>query len=275
MPRMSRETHIAHWLRMLAEGEARLGKSAHKLLKAQGAGAANAYKSERSIPAVTEVIQNGLGNWRKVLMAHYAVTIDHLSQYTRTQLIGSKSAKQNFATRIQDFISKQGLAQSKLITETTIDRAKEIINQGQANGDGEDAIGDALEEGIGGAVSDSRARTIARTETHNAATYAMQETAEELSDQNGFQMTREWVAVEDERTREAHSEADGQEVGMDEPFDVDGESLDRPGDPDGSAENVINCRCTVIYHITDNAGNETTTDEESGDEVGAGGFLGE
>jgi hypothetical protein len=30
-------------------------------------------------------------------------------------------------------------------------------------------------------------------------------------------------------------------------FEVDGESLDRPGDPSGSAGNIINCRCGIIY----------------------------
>jgi len=38
---------------------------------------------------------------------------------------------------------------------------------------------------------------------------------------------------------------------MDQPFIVDGESLDYPGDPSGSAANVINCRCGVSYLVVD------------------------
>jgi hypothetical protein len=38
---------------------------------------------------------------------------------------------------------------------------------------------------------------------------------------------------------------------MDEPFEVDGELLDYPGDPTGSAANVINCRCAVGYIVID------------------------
>ncbi len=195
-------------------------------------------------------------------MAHYAVTINHLVGYTRQNITGEKSRK-NFTSRINDFIAEQGLIKSKYITETTIERARKIINDAKANGDGEQQIADALEAGIGGAVSDFRARTIARTEIHNAATYAMQETAEEISDQTGITITREWVAVEDERTRESHAVADGQIVGIDEPFEVDGEELDRPGADNGSPENVINCRCTVIYNTTDSSGN--VTDTEQGD----------
>ena len=58
-------------------------------------------------------------------------------------------------------------------------------------------------------------------------------------------MVKEWVSVDDNRTREAHHHADGQVVPLDEPFIVDGEELMYPGDINGSASNVINCRCTM------------------------------
>lgn len=59
--------------------------------------------------------------------------------------------------------------------------------------------------------------------------------------------TKTWLATPDDRTRETHVEADGQTVPMDGQFDVGGELLDYPGDPAGSDEEVINCRCTVLY----------------------------
>lgn len=58
---------------------------------------------------------------------------------------------------------------------------------------------------------------------------------------------KRWLATEDERTREAHAEADGQIVPLAQPFDVGGEHLLYPGDPNGSSDEVINCRCTVTY----------------------------
>jgi uncharacterized protein with gpF-like domain len=57
---------------------------------------------------------------------------------------------------------------------------------------------------------------------------------------------KEWLSVQDDRVRDAHAEADSQVVGIDEPFIVDGEELDYPGDPNGSAENVINERCSMV-----------------------------
>src|SRR5687767_11716068 len=103
MPRMQREKHVAIWLRMLAVGEISLGRSSYKLLKAQGTRAANAYKASPSIPAVIEAIKEGETSWRKVLIAHYALTISDFVDYTKVVLTGKKS-KQNFATRIQNFI---------------------------------------------------------------------------------------------------------------------------------------------------------------------------
>lgn len=60
-------------------------------------------------------------------------------------------------------------------------------------------------------------------------------------------LTKTWVAVLDSATRPEHVEADGQEVPVDEPFEVGGEDLMYPGDDSGSPENVINCRCTAVY----------------------------
>jgi hypothetical protein len=38
-------------------------------------------------------------------------------------------------------------------------------------------------------------------------------------------------------------------VPIDEPFIVSGEELMYPGDPSGSAGNVINCRCAIGYVV--------------------------
>jgi PBSX family phage portal protein len=91
-----------------------------------------------------------------------------------------------------------------------------------------------------------RAETIARTETGIAVSTVQHETYVE----NGVQLKR-WEAFLDNKTRDAHAEADGQEVAMDEPFNVGGEELDHPLDESGSPENIINCRCVEIPVVTD------------------------
>ena len=65
----------------------------------------------------------------------------------------------------------------------------------------------------------------------------------------GIDMEREWVSALDARTRPEHAEADGQVVGVDEPFIVGGEKLMFPGDRSGSGWNIYNCRCTQIARV--------------------------
>jgi SPP1 gp7 family putative phage head morphogenesis protein len=87
----------------------------------------------------------------------------------------------------------------------------------------------------------NRAMAIARTETGIASSIAQHETYA----QNDVQK-KEWLATMDDRTRPSHAEANGQIVGIDEPFQVGDAELMHPCDPSGPAEEVINCRCDEL-----------------------------
>lgn len=64
------------------------------------------------------------------------------------------------------------------------------------------------------------------------------------------QLTKTWGSVLDERTREAHAEADGQTVSVNDFFVVWGELLEYPADTRySSIENTINCRCSSITNF--------------------------
>lgn len=66
-----------------------------------------------------------------------------------------------------------------------------------------------------------------------------------------------WSTMLDERVREWHQEAEGQERRVDQPFDVGGEQLRFPGDMSlgASLRNVINCRCAAVFYAVDADGN--------------------
>ena len=94
----------------------------------------------------------------------------------------------------------------------------------------------------------ARARTIARTETHNAASFASHQYHVDVQNTLGTKMKKKWVATRDERTRPFHAEMNGKPaIDMDEDFEVGGVKMKYAGDPKGGAKNVINCRCVVIY----------------------------
>ena len=64
--------------------------------------------------------------------------------------------------------------------------------------------------------------------------------------QSGVVPTKEWIsALIANRTRDTHAAAHGQQVKLAESFEVGGELLQYPGDPAGSAGNIINCLCTT------------------------------
>jgi uncharacterized protein with gpF-like domain len=61
----------------------------------------------------------------------------------------------------------------------------------------------------------------------------------------GIHLKKQWLATLDGRTRHEHRQLDGQIVGTDESFEVDGYEIEFPGDPNAEAEMVYNCRCTM------------------------------
>ncbi len=92
----------------------------------------------------------------------------------------------------------------------------------------------------------ARARTIAQTEVNRAMNAGVAGAGAEMSRVTGRILNKQWRAHHDERTRVAHHDADGQTVPFYQPFMVGGEPLQFPGDPLGSPENVINCRCSLV-----------------------------
>lgn len=145
-----------------------------------------------------------------------------------------------------DWIRRVGATEIKLITDTTRTSIKLVIAAGIRAGESEREIARTL-RAVAPTKSASRAQTIARTESHRAANASAQFTAEAT----GINMVRVWVAAQvgREGQRESHQDADGQKRGMNEAFIVDGEPLMYPGDPAGSAHNVINCLCAVVYEL--------------------------
>lgn len=145
------------------------------------------------------------------------------------------------------------------------EHARAELVTGMAAGEGITALADRVAT-ASALLAVPRAEVIARTEVNSAANAGATTQLRTLD----VPATKTWLATTDPRTREAHLDADGQQVGINDSFTVDGESLDFPGDPSGSPGNVINCRCTCTYDIPDDdvdalaqAGEEHAAGEEA------------
>lgn len=86
----------------------------------------------------------------------------------------------------------------------------------------------------------SRAKTIARTEGHRIQQTSTRD-AQYAARARGADVLKQWDAALDGRTRDSHRMVDGEIKELDEKFS---NGLMFPGDPSGSAAEVVNCRCT-------------------------------
>lgn len=126
------------------------------------------------------------------------------------------------------------------ISNTTKQHIERVLRDGIANGDGQNAI---VAKIMDPALTKRRARTIVRTESVRAMNYAQLSAA----DDSDYEVTKEWIDVEDNRTRPTHRHSPGvagEVRALNEAFS---NGLMYPGDPDGSAAETINCRCTLGY----------------------------
>lgn len=158
--------------------------------------------------------------------------------------------EQRYDLLVQQYLAQEGGARiADDISETTKRLIVRQIRSGQRQGLSNVEIVAKIRASVRG-LSLARAAVITRTEVHNAAMFGHFERAKE----SGFVTRKEWVAAKDDRTRDDefdHVDANGQVVLINEPFTVSGELLMYPGDTAGSAGNVINCRCAVVFVVDD------------------------
>jgi hypothetical protein len=186
---------------------------------------------------------------RGVIEDHYRRTIPVFGGMALKQIksrrISRKAAQSIYEALIADWISRQALRKATMIADTDRDDVLGGIEAGLAEGMGTEEIARNIRKVS--QLTPYRAATVARTETHAAATFGSIETVRQAERELGVRMNKEWLATKDDRTRPEHLAADGQQVEMDGKFSVGGESMDRPGDTGASPHNTINCRCAIIY----------------------------
>jgi hypothetical protein len=98
---------------------------------------------------------------------------------------------------------------------------------------------------MGGKFSEARARLIARTESTFIANVAAKESAMETM-ALGIELVKVWIDTRDSRVRDTHWNIPDP-IDFYEKFKIGDKLMDKPGDPDGGAEECCNCRCCVAY----------------------------
>lgn len=136
------------------------------------------------------------------------------------------------------------------LSAVTLERTAQQIAIGASEGLSVPAIAELIDGMYLEQIIPNRSTVIARTEIIRSTNYGGQQAARGT----GLDLTKTWLSTRDDRTREPakgdrfdHVSADGQTVPIDGTYTISGEALGYPGDPAGSAGNVIQCRCSEYY----------------------------
>lgn len=167
-------------------------------------------------------------------------------------LIGKKAAKEiSEETRrfFNMWVDSYGLELAKDINDTTKKKLRKVLSESIEQGD---SLANQVKKLIAAAdgMFDEdkkwRAELVARTEsctTMNAGSNALYQS-------EGIEL-KEWISVQDDRTRDSHLLMDGVVIPITDKFEVPATSqtvggwLEYPGDPTADPSEVCNCRCTI------------------------------
>ena len=117
------------------------------------------------------------------------------------------------------------------------------IMQGIQNGDSIAKMSKSMTEVIGNNLTSAIRNT--RTMTTSAECNGRLDSYKSLADQ-GVVQKKVWMATPDDRTRPTHIDLDGEEQDIDKAFS---NGCQFPGDGNGPAEEVWQCRCTMTDRI--------------------------
>lgn len=150
--------------------------------------------------------------------------------------------------KIVKFLNAYALDKSKEVNTNLKDDLKKTLIQGVNEGEGipqlKNRIRDAYKP-----FKDSgyKAERIARTEVIATSNKG----AVESYRQSEVVKKKTWLSQPGARTfgESNYNHAISESVDLDKPFTATGETLDYPGDPKGSAGNIINCRCSLAPEV--------------------------
>ena len=103
-------------------------------------------------------------------------------------------------------------------------------------------------------INQNNAMRIVRTEGHRIQCKATMDACYKAKSK-GANVVKQWDASLDGKTRPSHRRVDGEIRELDEPFS---NGLMYPGDSDGDASEVVNCRCALLQRAKWALGNDFT-----------------
>ena len=206
-------------LKLLSTFERPLTKKVSKIIASQGKTAAAYYTVHKTVTSEA-LIQHKL-LFKQTLIASYTRVITAFANRIRRSV---KDDSSSFEAVMKNWLVHRALETIDDIDDTTLEMIRTAIKHGVEQGWGVNQIAKTIVDATSVEVNTARAKVIARTEMHTASQEGQLQAAKSTKIKG---LTKTWTAALDNRTRETHSDADGQTVDIDDDFTVGGESISR------------------------------------------------
>ena len=206
--------------------------------------AASIYRSN-GILSTDTLYQEHYINLLKIIKQNYEETIDKI--ITIMQGSVTKNFDGEIERFIQEWVGVHSLSRVQLMVNTTLrENLQSIINQAVSEGLGQQETAVLIDNTFRNSLGPVRSARIARTETHAVANAANLKSVEAMGVQDSLK--KRWTPISDARTRDTHLMMLKKEpIAINDYFNVAGSMMMHPGDPNGPASEVVNCRCVLTY----------------------------
>ncbi|NLI41962.1 MAG: phage portal protein [Caldisericales bacterium] len=198
-------------------------------------------------PALIDAILFSLDEWNKKLAAEIDRPLREaiLAAAEKALLDLAMDLEFNITDPlVQEFITNKKFILPPQINQLTHDKLREVLATGFRENKPVNEIAEMIDQFFDN-QDPVRALRIARTEVTGASNFGIISSYR----QTGIVKARSWITARDERVRLSHVHAEDESlanpVPLDQPFIVGGRSMMYPGDPNGGASEIMNCRCTT------------------------------
>lgn len=204
---------------------------------------------------LTETTARQLANVNKTALAYMNGQLPEVYSVNYNALAPSVEGVGGYSFSLVDADTVKNLAitDASLLPYKKLDEKKDIrwnikkmnaeVLQGILQGESMDKIATRLGSVIG--MNESAAIRNARTMVTGAENKGRLD-SHKRAEEDGIILEEKWVATEDGRTRHSHAILNGETKKTNETFS---NGLEYPGDPNGSPEEVYNCRCTMTAKV--------------------------
>lgn len=208
----------------------------------------------------TNLVENINEDIIKQLFLRIYPSASPLAVMTRKNMMNAKSGEEDviynylFQTKLTG-VSLEAVSKIRTITSTSKSRILKVIenvlDEGDTGGWGIDKFTSEIYKQVGQNLRGNgfaRARAIAQTEVISASNQA----SEFAAKSTGYEYKKFWSTSGLKGIRPTHIEAEqysDEKNGL-RPDETFPNGLLYPGDPNGTAKEVINCRCSILHEIS-------------------------